>query len=79
LSAIVIALTPDEKWDRRHNPAHIASAPAGWGAVMAAIVGLLLGGAVFMSTITFAGQMFFEWERARSEAAAATPIKTTRD
>jgi hypothetical protein len=81
LSAIVIALMPDEKWDRAHNHGQSISAPAGWGAVMAAIVGLLLGGTVFMSTVTFAGQMFFEWERARSEAAAApsTPVKTTRD
>jgi TM2 domain len=79
LSAIVIALMPDEKWDRIHNPAHIASQPAGWGAVMVAIIGLLLGGAVFMSTVTFAGQMFFEWERARSEAAATPQVKTTRD
>jgi hypothetical protein len=81
LSAIVIALMPDDKWDRAHNPAQVTSPSAGWGAVMAAIVGLLLGGAVFMSTVTFTGQMFFEWERARSEAAAAaTPaVKTTRD
>jgi hypothetical protein len=81
LSAIVIALMPDEKWDRAHNPGHTTSPPAGWGAVMAAIIGLLLGGTVFMSTVTFAGQMFFEWERARSEAAAAppTPVKTTHD
>jgi TM2 domain len=77
LCAIVYALTPDEKWDARYNPGHTPLA-TGWGAVMAAIFGLLFGGTVFMSTITFAGQMFFEWERAQAEAAAAG-VKTKSD
>jgi hypothetical protein len=78
LSAIVIALMPDEKWDLLYNPGNLTPSVTGWGAVMAAIVGLLLGGTVFMSSVTFAGQKFFEWERLRNEAAT-TPVKTTRD
>jgi hypothetical protein len=77
LSAIVYALTPDDKWATRYN-AGVSSAASGWGAVMAAIVGLLLGGTVFMGTVAFAGQMFFEWERAQTEAAAAA-VKTKPD
>lgn len=61
LAAIVHALTPDEKWDARHNPGH-AVTPTAWGPVLAAITALLLGGTVLMGTIAFSGQKFFEWQ-----------------
>jgi TM2 domain len=70
LCAILYALTPDDKWAAHYNGGRTGAA-SGWGAVMAAIVGLLLGGAVLMGTVAFAGQMFFEWERAQAEAKAA--------
>jgi hypothetical protein len=59
--AIVLALTPDEKWDRRHNPGH-AVTPTGWGPVLAAVAALAVGGAVLMGTIAFSGEKFFEWQ-----------------
>lgn len=68
LAAIVFALTPDEKWDARHNRGHAVVA-TGWGAVMAAIVALLVGGAVLMGTLAFGGQKFFEWQLESSPAA----------
>ena len=61
LTAIVYGLTPDEKWDARHNPGQPGRA-TGWGPVLAAILALLLGGAVLMGTIAFGGQSFFEWQ-----------------
>lgn len=61
LTAIVYALTPDEAWDARRNPGHAVVA-TGWGPVLAAIAGLLVGGAVLVGTIAFAGQKFFEWQ-----------------
>jgi hypothetical protein len=61
MTAIFYALTPDEKWDARHNPGQ-AGRPTGWGPVSGAVVGLLLGGGVLMATITFSIQMFFEWQ-----------------
>ncbi|MDO9094073.1 MAG: NINE protein [Rubrivivax sp.] len=61
LTAIVYALTPDEKWDARHNPGQAVTA-TGWGPVLAAIAGLLIGGAVMMGTIAYSGQKFFEWQ-----------------
>lgn len=61
LTAIVYALTPDEKWDARHN-AGLAPVATGWGPVLAAIAGLMVGGAVLMGTIAFSGQRFFEWQ-----------------
>jgi hypothetical protein len=61
LTAIVYALTPDEKWDALHNPGHTV-VPTAWGAVLAAIAALMIGGAVLMGTIAFSGQKFFEWQ-----------------
>lgn len=73
LTAIVYALTPDDKWDARHNPGRPGPG-TGWGPVLAAILALLLGGAVLTGTIAFGGQKFFEWqlEADRSGARAAT-------
>ena len=61
LTAIVYALTPDEKWDARHNPGQHVTA-TGWGPVLAAIAALLVGGAALMGTVAFGGQKFFEWQ-----------------
>lgn len=61
LTAIIYALTPDEKWDARHNPGQRSPATA-WGPVLAAILALLIGGATFMGTVAFGGQKFFEWQ-----------------
>jgi len=61
LAAIVLALTADEKWAVRHNPGHEVVS-TGWGAVLAAIAALALGGAVLMGTIAFGLQKLFEWQ-----------------
>jgi hypothetical protein len=60
-SGILYALTPDEQWDARHNPT-LPGRATGWGPVLAAIAGLLVGGGVLMATITVSIQKFFEWE-----------------
>jgi hypothetical protein len=69
LMAIVMALTPDEAWDARHNPGQPVTA-TGWGPVLAAILALMVGGTVLMGTIAFGGQKFFEWQL---EAPASGP------
>lgn len=61
LTSIIYALTPDERWDQRHNPGHATTA-TGWGPVFAAVAALLLGGSTLMATIAFGGQKFFEWQ-----------------
>jgi TM2 domain-containing membrane protein YozV len=61
LFAIVQGLTPDERWDSRHNP----GAPVHrtrWGPVVGVVLALLLGGIVLMSTIAFSIQHWFEWQ-----------------
>ena len=68
LCAIVYGLTPDEKWEARHNPGRPARS-TGWGPVLGVIVALLLGAGVLMGTIAFGGQKFFEWQLARPAAA----------
>lgn len=70
LTAIVYALTPDEAWDGRRNPGHAVVA-TGWGPVLAAIAALMVGGAVLVGTIAFAGQKFFEWQLEDRAAAGA--------
>jgi len=59
LVAIVWALTPDEKWDARHNPVQ-PTQPSGWGAVLAAIAALMLGGIALTATIAFTVEKLLE-------------------
>lgn len=74
LSAIVYALTPDERWDARFNPG-LPGRTTGWGPVLGAITALLIGATVFMGTVAFSGQRFFEWqlESGRGRGAALQP------
>ena len=67
LTAIVYALTPDEKWNATYNPVGRGSR-SGWAVVIGAALALLLGSGVLMATIAFSGQRFFEYqiEEARS-------------
>jgi hypothetical protein len=71
VGGIVAALTPDERWDARHNPGHAPRATR-WLPVLGAIAALLLGGAVLMSTIAFSGQRYFEWSKQQGPAAKPT-------
>jgi hypothetical protein len=59
--AILYGLTPDEKWDARHNRG-LAPRATRWGPVLAAILALLVGGGIFMGSITYGMQMLFEWQ-----------------
>jgi hypothetical protein len=69
LFAILYGLTPDETWDARRNPGQPVTATR-WGPVLAAIVALLVGGAVLMGTLTYGIQKFFEWQLQEPIAAA---------
>lgn len=65
LSAIVCGLTPDEKWNARHNPRGPQHS-SGWGVVFGVILALMLGAGVLMATIAFAAQRYFEYQAAVS-------------
>ena len=60
-SAIVIGLTPDDKWAARHHPGQPVRHTS-WGAVIGVVIALLLGGTVLMGAIAFGGQKFFEFQ-----------------
>ena len=65
LQTILIGLTPDERWHARHNPTLVgrADAPeAGWPAVIAVMLALVLGAGVLVATIAFSGQRYFEYQ-----------------
>jgi len=61
LMAILYGLTPDEKWDTRHNPGSAVHGTR-WAPVLGVIAALMLGAGVLMATIAFSGQRFFEWQ-----------------
>jgi hypothetical protein len=60
-TAIYYALTPDDRWDARHNPGH-AGETTRWGPVLAAILATMVGGIALMGSIAYGGQKFFEWQ-----------------
>ncbi|MFP5405331.1 MAG: hypothetical protein ACLGHY_02955, partial [Gammaproteobacteria bacterium] len=59
IEAIVICLTPDEKWDARRNPGLAPSAASGWLAVLIAIASLFLGAMLLMSVLAIALEAYF--------------------
>ena len=61
LAAILYGLTPDERWDARHNPGQPVH-PTRWAPVLGVIAALLVGAGVLMATIAFSGQRYFEYQ-----------------
>ena len=59
LNAILIGLTPDERWNARHNPG-AAAPPSRWAPVLATVAGLLIGGIALMASIAYSAQRYFE-------------------
>jgi glycerol uptake facilitator-like aquaporin len=68
LTAIVYGLTPDEKWDARFHAGRRVTR-SGWPVVIGVILALMVGSAVLLGTIAFAGQRFFEIQVERSRSA----------
>ncbi|MFG6466871.1 NINE protein [Roseateles sp. BYS87W] len=64
LSGIVYGLTPDERWNERHNGGREASA-GGWPAIIGVVLCLFLGGTTLMATIAFSAQRYFESQLAQ--------------
>jgi TM2 domain-containing membrane protein YozV len=61
LAAIVYGLTPDERWAQRFGQPLRTS---GWLAVIGVVAALMVGAAVLMGSVAFAGQKFFEYRLA---------------
>lgn len=61
LAAIVYGLTPDETWDARHTPnAGPTGRRTGWLPILGVIAAVFIGSTVFISTIAFSVQRYFE-------------------
>jgi TM2 domain-containing membrane protein YozV len=59
LAAILYGLTPDERWDARHNGGR-PGAHSGWLVILGVIGALMVGAGVLMATIAFSSQRYFE-------------------
>lgn len=59
LAAIVYGLTPDERWNARHN-AGADVRPSGWLVVFGVVGAVFVGATVLIATIAFSGQRYFE-------------------
>lgn len=60
IEALVIALTPDERFDARFNAHAERRNRSGWDAVLVAIAALLVGATILMTTIALLFQTYFE-------------------
>jgi TM2 domain-containing membrane protein YozV len=60
IHALVLALMPDEKFDARFNSASPRRNTSGWNAVLVAIVTLMVGATILMTTIVLLFQTYFE-------------------
>jgi TM2 domain-containing membrane protein YozV len=60
IHALVIALMPDEKFDARFNSGADRRNRSGWDAVLVAIVTLMVGATILMTTIVLLFQTYFE-------------------
>ncbi len=61
VSALVLGLTSDEKWQARFDPNGLEQ-PSGWTVVIGVITALSLGAGVLMATIAFSAQRYFEYQ-----------------
>ena len=61
VSALMLGLTSDEKWQTRFNPSGPVQ-PTGWIVVIGVITALSLGAGVLMATIAFSAQRYFEYQ-----------------
>ncbi|MCK6432503.1 MAG: TM2 domain-containing protein [Burkholderiaceae bacterium] len=81
-AAIVIGLTPDERFAARYRPGAPVESTR-WGPVSGVITALMVGGAALMSVLAYGGQKFFEWQALRQQVAqeqrapAVAPLRTT--
>ncbi|HRO58750.1 MAG TPA: hypothetical protein PK177_06225 [Burkholderiaceae bacterium] len=66
LEAILICLTPDKKWDARHNPDSGIESNNRWAVVLIAIAALMLGTILLMSVLAIGLEGYVEATRTRT-------------
>lgn len=60
IEAIVFSLTPDGKWDARHNRGSESRTTGGWPNVLVAVAALFLGAMLMMSVLAIALESWFQ-------------------
>ncbi len=66
LEAIVICLTPDQKWDARYNATSGRASDNGWLVVLIAIAALLVGAILLMSVLAISLEAWVMASRSRA-------------
>lgn len=61
VQALLIALMPDERFDLRFNAGQSRRNRSGWDAVLVAVITLMAGATVLMTTIALLTQTYFEY------------------
>ncbi|HEX7646453.1 MAG TPA: NINE protein [Noviherbaspirillum sp.] len=59
LEALVIGLTPDDKWDARHNPASTHKSGSGWPLALVLVLTLGVGAVALIATIARTFDLLF--------------------
>jgi hypothetical protein len=65
LQAILIGLTPAERWNEKFNPLGRADSPAGntsWLTIGAVVASLFIGTTLLMASLAFSFQRYFEYQ-----------------
>lgn len=65
LTAVLYAITPQDKWNAAHNPHLPTDAPAGTGGTLTIavlVVAMLIGTTAFMASLAFSFQRYFEYQ-----------------
>lgn len=65
LTAVVYAVTPQEKWNAVYNPAMAADSSAGTSnalAIVVLVLAMLTGTTAFMASLAFGFQRYFEYQ-----------------
>ncbi len=70
VSALVLGLTPDEKWQARFHPSGPVR-PSGWIVIAGVVTALSLGAGVLMATLAFSAQRYFEYQAESTRAPGA--------
>ena len=59
LEAILFSITPDERWDERHNRGVDRRSSGGWSNVFVAIAALMIGAVLLMAVLALALETLF--------------------
>lgn len=60
VEAMAFGVMPDQKWDASFNEGSGKRSENGWNCVFVAILGLLVGTTIFMTTVILAAQYYYE-------------------